>query len=168
VTFDFPYRVQQRKVPDKAPVLVGAFRNAVDAVAARVDGPLLVGGKSMGGRMATMLAAEPPLSPRVVGVVAMGYPLHPPGKPAQLRVEHLGAMAVPALVVQGTRDPFGTPDEIAREWGKAGATPTLVTVEDGGHGFEVPRRVHDQAETYARVADAVVRWLDTLLGESRQ
>jgi predicted alpha/beta-hydrolase family hydrolase len=168
VTFDFPYKARQRRAPDKAPVLVEAFRAVMNAVARRVPGPLLAGGKSMGGRMATMLAAEPPLPERLVGVVALGYPLHPPGKPEQLRVAHLPRMAVPVLVVQGTRDPFGGPDAIAAEWRRAGAEPTVVAIEDGGHGFEVPRRTRDQAETYAKVADSVTNWLDTLLSASGQ
>lgn len=168
VTFDFPYRALGRRMPDRAPVLIAAFRDVLEAVAARTEGPLLVGGKSMGGRMATMLAAETPAPPRLRGVVAMGYPLHPPGKPMQLRVEHLGRMAVPVLVIQGTRDPFGGPTEIAAAWRQAGANPTIVTIEDGGHGFEVPKRTRDQAATFATAADSVIGWLDTLLSDSAQ
>src|SRR5690606_14504726 len=168
VTFDFPYKARQRSAPDKAPVLVAAFRAVMDAVRDRVDGPLLAGGKSMGGRMATMLAAEPPLPDRLIGVVALGYPLHPPGKPEQLRVEHLSRIPVPVIVVQGTRDPFGGPHEITSQWQRAGASPTVVEIEDGGHGFEVPKRTRDQAAAYAKAADSVTNWLDTLLSASGQ
>lgn len=168
VTFDFPYQAQGRRAPDKAPVLVAAFRAVVDAVAGRTDGPLLAGGKSMGGRMATMLAAETPLPGRLIGVVAMGYPLHPPGKPEQLRVEHLPRIPVPVLVVQGTRDPFGGPDAIVSEWQRVGSSPTVVAIDNGGHGFEVPKRTGDQDAVYAGVANSVVDWLDTLLPVSEQ
>lgn len=163
VTFDFPYITARRKVPDRAPVLVGAWRAVVDAVAARVpDVPLAIGGKSMGGRMATMLLAEPDAPAVVRGCVALGYPLHPPGKPEQLRVAHLGAIRVPLLVVQGERDPFGGPDDIRREFAAAGAGPTVLDIPFGGHGFEVRVRDARQADVYARVADAVSQWLDTL------
>lgn len=168
VTFDFPYMAQGRRVPDKAPVLVSAFRDVVAHAATLTSAPLLIGGKSMGGRMATMLAAEHPLHPAVIGVVSMGYPLHPPGKPDQLRVAHLGAVEVPWLAVQGTRDPFGSADDIAEACRVAGVSPTLVSVPDGGHGFEVPKRSGSQATTFAAVADAVSNWLDTLLSASEQ
>lgn len=168
LTFDFPYMAQGRRVPDRAPVLVASFRDVVAHASVLAPGPLLVGGKSMGGRMATMLAAEVPLHPAVVGVVSMGYPLHPPAKPDQLRIAHLHAIAVKWLVVQGTRDPFGSPDEIAEACLRAGASPTIVSVPDGGHGFEVPRRTRRQDATFADVADAVSKWLDTLLSASEQ
>ena len=122
VTFDFPYVHEGRKVPDRAPALEACFAAVADwAVTTRDDAPgrrLLLGGKSMGGRMATHLAAAgfsalngagPPLA----GVVALGYPLHPPGRPDQLRDAHLPAIAAPVLIVQGSRDTFGTPAELA-------------------------------------------------------
>ncbi|MBA2356397.1 MAG: alpha/beta fold hydrolase [Acidobacteria bacterium] len=163
VTFDFPYMTAGRKVPDRAPGLLAAWRTVVEAVAAAEPGiGLAIGGKSMGGRMATMLMAEsaPPASVR--GVVALGYPLHPPGKPEQLRVDHLSAIRVPLLVVQGERDPFGSPDEVEREFAAAGAYPALVRVPGGGHGFEVRARDARQADVYATVVSAVAGWLDTL------
>ncbi|BCS35753.1 alpha/beta hydrolase [Luteitalea sp. TBR-22] len=163
VTFDFPYVTARRKVPDRAPVLIAAWRAVVDDVARRwPDVPLAIGGKSMGGRMATMLVAEPDAPAAVRGCVALGYPLHPPGKPEQLRVAHLGAIRVALLVVQGGRDPFGGPDDIRREFAAAGAHPTVVDMPFGGHGFEVRARDARQADEYARVADAVSQWLDTL------
>lgn len=168
LTFDFPYKAHGRRLPDRAPVLVSAFRDVVTYAAQRFDGPLLIGGKSMGGRMATMLAAEPGLHADVVGAVAMGYPLHPPGRPEQLRVAHLPGVKVPLLVVQGTRDPFGSPSDVSAACEQAGATPTVLAIEHGGHGFEVPKRVANQAAVFALVADEVVRWLDTLLSASGQ
>lgn len=163
VTFDFPYMTARRKVPDRAPVLLAAWRTVVDHVAARFPvEPLAIGGKSMGGRMATMLMGEADAPGAVRGCVALGYPLHPPGKPEQLRVGHLGAIRVPLLVVQGERDPFGGPDEVRREFAAAGASPTVVDVPHGGHGFEVRVRDARQADVYCRVSDAVAQWLDTL------
>jgi len=163
VTFDFPYVTAGRKVPDRPPVLLATWRHVVESVAARFpDEILAVGGKSMGGRMATMLVAEPDAPVAVRGCVALGYPLHPPGKPEQLRVAHLGTIRVPVLVVQGERDPFGGPEEILKEFEAAGARPEVVAVPHGGHGFEVRARDATQAAVYAGLADTVTRWLDTL------
>lgn len=163
ITFDFPYITARRKVPDRAPVLLTAWRAVVDEVARRWPGTAVaIGGKSMGGRMATMLVAEADVPAAVRGCVALGYPLHPPGKPEQLRVAHLAAIRVPLLVVQGGRDPFGSPDDIRREFAAAGAHPQVVDMPFGGHGFEVRARDARQVDEYARVADAVSQWLDTL------
>ncbi len=167
ITFDFPYITAGRKVPDRAPVLLAAWRAVVGRVAvAFPDEPLAIGGKSMGGRMATMLAAEDDAPEAIRGCVALGYPLHPPGKPEQLRVAHLGAIRVPLLVVQGERDPFGGPDEIRSAFEAAGAHPEVIDVPHGGHGFEVRVRDAQQAEVYGRVAEAVARWLDTLQADT--
>jgi uncharacterized protein len=122
VTFDFPYIQAGRRAPDRAPVLENTFRRVVAAAAARRELPgrrLLIGGKSMGGRMATYLAAAPDLWPDrtapLAGVVVFGYPLNPPGgasKRSPDRVSHLARITVPVLIVQGTRDTFGGPDAI--------------------------------------------------------
>lgn len=163
VTFDFPYITAGRKVPDRAPVLIDAWRTVVARVASRFPAePLAIGGKSMGGRMATMLLAEADAPAAVRGCAALGYPLHPPGKPDQLRVAHLGVIRVPLLVVQGERDPFGGGDEIRQAFAAAGARPEVVDVPHGGHGFEVRGRDARQADVYARIADVVSEWLDTL------
>ena len=122
VTFDFPYMQSGRKAPDKAPVLEDAFRRViVDAstTPAFRNHRLFIGGKSMGGRMATHLAAAggawPTEAPPLAGVIVFGYPLNPPGGPSKRspdRVSHLARITVPALIVQGTRDTFGGPDAI--------------------------------------------------------
>ena len=122
VTFDFPYMQQNRKAPDKAPVLEEAFRRTiVEACGLReLEGArLFIGGKSMGGRIATHLAAAPDQWPAeavpLAGVVVFGYPLNPPGGPSRRspdRVSHLARIQVPTLIVQGTRDTFGGPDQI--------------------------------------------------------
>ncbi len=163
VTFDFPYITAGRRVPDRPPVLLAAWRAVVEDVATRHPGAVIaIGGKSMGGRIATMLAAEQDMPPAIRGCVALGYPLHPPGKPEQLRVAHLGAVAVPLLIVQGERDPFGSPDDIAREFSAAGAQPQVVAIASGGHGFEVRARDAKQGDVHAGVADTVAEWLGTL------
>ena len=163
ITFDFPYITGGRRVPDRAPVLLATWQAVVGDAARRFPGEVLaIGGKSMGGRMATMLVSGQDAPPIVRGCVALGYPLHPPGKPEQLRVAHLGAIEVPLLVIQGERDPFGGPEEITREFGRAGAHPQVVPVPFGGHGFEVRARDAKQGDVHARVADVVAGWLDTL------
>jgi predicted alpha/beta-hydrolase family hydrolase len=124
---------------------------------------LAIGGKSMGGRMASMLLADPEsgsAAARVSGLVLLGYPLHPPGKPDQLRTAHLPALRVPVLLVQGTRDPFGTRDEVEPIFR---ALPTRVDFEfvDGGdHGFAVPRsRGLSEADVLESVCERVAGWL---------
>lgn len=163
VTFDFPYITAGRKVPDRAPVLLAAWRAVVVHVSSTwPEAPIAIGGKSMGGRMATMLVAEPDAPDVVQACIALGYPLHPPGRPDQLRVAHLAAIRVPMLVVQGERDPFGSARDVEREFGGAGAAAHVVPVAAGGHGFEVRSRDGKQASVYALVADTVAQWLDTL------
>jgi len=115
--FEFPYmaatrRDGRRRPPNPGPTLLATWRAVVDALGG-VAG-LLVGGKSMGGRMASLLAAELEAEGRpVAGVVCLGYPFHPPGKPDSTRLDHLRTLRTPTLIVQGTRDPFGTQDEVA-------------------------------------------------------
>ena len=114
--FEFAYmaarRTGARKPPPRAETLVAEYRAALATLLAEVEGPVLIGGKSLGGRVATMLAAET-LDRRVVAVVAFGYPFHPPGAPDQLRLAPLAASRLPVLIHQGTRDPFGSETEVA-------------------------------------------------------
>ena len=107
VRFEFPYMQARRRVPDREPVLLQAWR---DVVAAHGGGAAVaIGGKSLGGRMASMVADE--LGVRAL--VCFGYPFHPPGKPEKLRTKHLAPLRTPALIIQGERDPFGTRDDVA-------------------------------------------------------
>jgi predicted alpha/beta-hydrolase family hydrolase len=135
---DFPYRLAGRKAPDRAPVLVAAVRDAVAEVCAELGTEpehLVLGGRSMGGRMCTMaVAGRPDGDPLpAAGVVLLGYPLHPPAKPENLRTEHLPDLNVPALFVSGDRDPFGTPDELAEALTLVGGPVTSVTVPGARH-----------------------------------
>jgi predicted alpha/beta-hydrolase family hydrolase len=149
VTFDFPYKRLQKSAPDRPPVLEQAFREAVDAARGWSQaGRLFIGGKSMGGRIATHLAAQGLES--LSGVVCFGYPLHPPGKPDQLRVAHLGAIAAPLLIVQGERDAFGTPAEIRPHLEAMTAAVRLHVIERADHSLAVRGRA--PAETYQALA----------------
>ena len=153
-TFDFPYIAAGRKVPDRAPVLEQAWREALDEARAAFSGlPLVIGGKSMGGRMASHIAAQG--CDGVDGLVFLGYPLHPPGKLEQRRDAHLPAIAQPMLFVQGSRDAFGTSTEIAQ------LLPSLQHAElhevaGGDHSFKVSGRKDDGLEA---IMDAVATWI---------
>jgi predicted alpha/beta-hydrolase family hydrolase len=156
VTFDFPYMREHRKVPDKSPVLERAFGEVLTAArewssAARC----IIGGKSMGGRIATHLGAAH--VDGVSGIVVFGYPLHPPGKPDQLRVAHLGSIAVPVLIIQGERDAFGTPKELEQAIETMTADVTLHVVAKGDHSLSVPGRRRD--EILDEVLDVAASWI---------
>lgn len=135
--FEFPYMAARRTTdrrppPPKAETLVPAFRAALDEVLGQSEGPLLVGGKSMGGRIATMLTGGL-LDERVIGVVCLGYPMHPPGKPEELRLGPLEGTRLPTFVCQGERDEFGN-----RATFEALPLPKTVQIEwiaDGNHDF---------------------------------
>jgi len=137
-TFDFPYIAAGRKSPDKAPVLEEAWRAAI--AEARADEvfrslPLFIGGKSMGGRIASHVAAQGVEG--VSGLVFLGYPLHPPGRPQQRRDAHLPSIAQPMLFVQGSRDEFGTAGEIRELLPRLNPHAQLFEVADGDHSFKV-------------------------------
>jgi uncharacterized protein len=159
--FEFPYmqrlrRDGKRLPPDRMPVLEAAFRAVVDG--ARRDVPLFLGGKSLGGRVATRIAD----SVAAAGVVVLGYPFHPPQKPKQTRVEHLHALATPCLIVQGTRDPLGAADEVPRY--SLAASIHLRWLEDADHSFE-PRKA--SGHTLAgHMASAVQAAADFILERS--
>jgi predicted alpha/beta-hydrolase family hydrolase len=159
VTFNFPYMDAGRRMPDKAPALESCFRDAV-AEARELPGvshhALFIGGKSMGGRIATHLAAQGLDGLR--GVVALGYPLHPPGKPTQLRVAHLPNVHVPLLVVQGERDVFGSPDALAPHLAQVPGSVTVHPVIGGDHGLGVRGRTADQSRS--DVLAIIVDWME--------
>jgi predicted alpha/beta-hydrolase family hydrolase len=169
VTFNFPYMEKRRKTPDRAPVLEDAFRRAIaGAVAHRhvKASKLFIGGKSMGGRIATHLGAnldQWPEAPKPSGVIAFGYPLAPPrSKRTGDRVTHLKMLAVPTLIVQGTRDPFGGPDEISEAIADADPKPPIeiMTVEGGDHSFAVLKSSgRDQNQVHGEIQDAVADWI---------
>ncbi|MCW2132955.1 alpha/beta family hydrolase [Arthrobacter sp. VKM Ac-2550] len=142
--FNFPYREAGRKFPDRPPAAIAAWRAAMDFAAAEANGePLWAAGKSFGGRMASMAVAE---GMPAAGLVYLGYPLHPPGKPEKLRDEHLYGLTLPMLFLQGTRDPFATPEILENVVSRIGATAVLQWLEGGGHSLEVAglKRTADQ------------------------
>lgn len=149
VRADFPYRTAGRRAPDRAPVLLAAVR----AEAAALDGPLVLGGRSMGGRICSMAVADEADPVPSVGLVLISYPLHPPGKPDRLRVEHLPRITIPCLFVHGTRDAFGTPDEL-RQWTATIPGPVTHHWIDG--------KAHDLRGADDEVASVVADWLRRL------
>jgi predicted alpha/beta-hydrolase family hydrolase len=143
VRFEFPYMAARRSgekrggAPDRQPVLLQAWRDVVAELGGGAT--LVIGGKSLGGRMASLVADEL----RVRGLVCLGYPFHPPGQPARLRTGHLAALATPALIVQGSRDPFGTRHDVAAY--QLSPTIELEWLEDGDHSFK-PRKASGFSE----------------------
>jgi uncharacterized protein len=138
-TFDFPYITAGRGVPDRAPVLEQAWRDAIDEGRRLFPGlPLFIGGKSMGGRIASHVAAQAGARP-LAGLVFFGYPLHPPGKPQQRRDAHLPSIAEPMLFVQGSKDTFGTAAEI-RDLLPTLQRATIHEVAGGDHSLNVLKR----------------------------
>lgn len=138
---DFPYRREGRRAPDRAPKLMASVREEVALVCeswGTSSEHLVVGGRSMGGRIASMVAAgadgEPALP--VAGLVLMSYPLHPPGKPERLRTGHLSGIRVPVLFISGDRDSFGTPDELAEAQALIPGPVTSVTIPGAGHDLK--------------------------------
>lgn len=162
VTFNFPYIEQRRKVPDRRPALEDCYR-AVIAMARRELATgrdrLFIGGKSMGGRIATHVAADDPNQP-ITGLVLLGYPLHPPGRPEQRRDAHLIEVRRPMLIVQGTRDTFGTPAELETATGQLSPPVTLHVVEGGDHSFKVSKgHPGGQAAVHADVQGTILAWV---------
>jgi hypothetical protein len=160
-TFDFPYMVNKRSVPDKGPVLEDAWLGAIDAAVRRpdfADLPLFIGGKSMGGRIASQAAAAHTL--RIGGLVYLGYPLHPPGKPGQRRDTHLPSIAVPMLFVQGSRDAFGTSEEIRELLLRLNPKTVLHEIPGADHSFKVPARGNQpQAAVMDGIYDTVAAFI---------
>ena len=159
VTFNFLYAdANQRGAPDKKDVLEATWLAAIEAVRARMKpGPLFIGGKSMGGRIATQVAAKPGVE--IDGLVLLGYPLHPPGKPKQLRAAHLKNLRAPMLFVQGERDVFGTPDELRPHLIGLTANVEVLPIASGDHSLATPKKSGFTLEqTIARVAGDMIRF----------
>jgi predicted alpha/beta-hydrolase family hydrolase len=157
-TFDFAYVAAGKRVPDRAEALERRWRDAIDEARTTFGGlPLYIGGKSMGGRIATHVAAQH--SNGIDGVVLLGYPLHPPGKPEQRRDAHLPSVTAPLLFVQGTRDAFGTADEIRALLPRLHRA-TLHEVPGGDHSFKISGRGAPKPDAVLNgVLDAVRDWI---------
>jgi uncharacterized protein len=164
--FDFPYRLAGRRAPDRPPVLLAAVRDAIAELARRTKLPperLVLGGRSMGGRIASMVAGDPDEPLEALGLALLGYPLHPPGKPEKLRVEHFSRLKMPVLFACGTRDAFGTPAELKRHAKKVKGAVTFCWVETGDHSFK-PLKASglSAADALMEVAGAVVEFVTNL------
>jgi predicted alpha/beta-hydrolase family hydrolase len=168
MTFNFVYTEQRRGVPDQKAKLESCFRAVIVAALSqkKVKGnKLVIGGKSMGGRIASQVVAaaceqNDPLAKEIGGLVFLGYPLHPPGNPAKLRTEHLPQITVPMLFVQGTRDSLGSTDEIAPIVKELKLPAEIHVIEGGDHSFKAPKKFGlTQEEVYSAAMDAIVDWV---------
>jgi predicted alpha/beta-hydrolase family hydrolase len=159
LTFNFLYKEQGRSVPDPKARLESCYRAVIDAASKhkKLKGnKLVIGGKSMGGRIGSQVAAAD--SRGLHGLVFLGYPLHPPGRPDKMRDEHLKSIKAPLLFVQGSRDAFGTEEEIKAIIKKHSLPATFYVVASGDHSFKVPKSVKPQQQVYEEVMDEVARW----------
>lgn len=159
IRFDFPYMIKAREIgkrrpPDRQPVLIQAWQ---DMIAGTKADNLLISGKSLGGRIASMVADDAGVS----GLVCLGYPFHAPGKPDNPRIDHLRDLKTPTLICQGTRDPFGREDEVGSY--PLSKSIELQWLEDGEHSFK-PRKASrlTEADNLAAAADAIVSFADRL------
>jgi predicted alpha/beta-hydrolase family hydrolase len=153
VRADFPYRREGRRAPDRAPKLIACVREEAAALAEGAGvaaDHVVLGGRSMGGRMCSMAVAE---GLPAAGLVLIAYPLHPPGKPEKLRIEHLPQLNVPCLFISGTRDPFGRPDELELHTKAIPGPVTHVWIEGAGH---------DLKRADAQIVTSIQDWLAAL------
>lgn len=164
VTFNFLYMEQGRKVPDPGPRLESCYRTVIAAAAThkKLKGNrIIIGGKSMGGRIASQVAAlKDADSLGLSGLVLLGYPLHPPGRPDKMRDGHLGQIKAPVLIIQGSRDAFGTADELTTAIKKSKLNATLHIIEGGDHSLKVPKSAGiPQSQVYTDAMDKIASWL---------
>jgi uncharacterized protein len=161
VTFNFYYKEVGRNIPDTNNKLELCYRSVIDTVIETKnisDNRLAIGGKSMGGRIASQLAAHGTTA--LLGLVFLGYPLHPPGKPEQLRAQHLAHVKAPMLFVQGSRDAFGTPEELRPIVSALAARTDVYVVDQADHSFKVPKSARvPQQSVYTSILDHIALWL---------
>ncbi len=161
VKFNFPYMEAGRRAPDRAPLLMATWRAVATAV--REDRELaperlFLTGKSMGGRMASLIAAE---GEPCAGLIFLGYPLHPPGKPEKLRAEHLARIACPMLFIQGERDRLCDLTTLRRVLAGLSTPVTLHVIPGGDHSFKVPKRTgRSEAEVWAEIVAVMAAWVE--------
>src|SRR5436309_1718940 len=157
--YQFPYLERRSRRPDPPAVAVATVRAAVGEAARAMPGlPLIAGGKSFGGRMTSTAQAEEPL-PGVRGLVFLGFPLHPPGRPADARAEHLAQVQIPMLFLQGTRDDFADLQLLRPVVKRLGERATLHLVEGGDHSFHVLKRSgRTDAAVMDEITDAIAEW----------
>jgi len=160
ITFNFLYSERGRGAPDPKAKLESCYRSVIQTVLnlkKLKTNHLIVGGKSMGGRIGSQVAAVD--GGKISGLVFLGYPLHPPGKPEQLRDAHLKDIRAPMLFVQGSRDAFGTPDELRAVIKRDRLPATLNEIEGGDHSFKVSKSAGlSQQEVYESIMDKTADW----------
>jgi predicted alpha/beta-hydrolase family hydrolase len=158
--YEFPYMQARKSRPDPPAVAEAAVRAAVAEAARAVPAvPIFAGGKSFGGRMTSQAQASGPM-PGVRGLAFFGFPLHPPGRPGTSRAEHLAAVDVPMLFLQGTRDEFAQLDLLQRVVRDLGDRATLHLVDEGDHSFKVPKRTgKTEIDVMNELADAFQQWV---------
>lgn len=160
--YEFPYMKEKRSRPDSPKVAQAAVREAVIEAGRTGAGlPLIAGGKSFGGRMTSQAQAEEPL-PGVRGLVFLGFPLHPPGRPDTNRAEHLSLVEIPMLFLQGTRDEFAQLDLLENVVKGLGRKATLHLVQDGDHSFKVPKRSGTPESVMDDLARTTQAWAEGL------
>jgi predicted alpha/beta-hydrolase family hydrolase len=157
--FNFPYAERGRKAPDRQPVLESTWSNVLDHIPA-AGKRLIVGGKSMGGRIASHVVAS---GTSCDGLLLLGYPLHPPGRPERLRIEHLPSISAPMLFVAGTRDPLCPRATLEETVARLGGSVDVAFIEDGDHSFRVrPTSVRTTEQAWDEVTDASWSWITAL------
>ena len=165
--FDFPYRAAGRKAPDRPPVLLAAVREAAAGLSARTGLPperLVLGGRSMGGRYCSLAVGDPDDPLPALGLLLLGYPLHPAGKPEPLRTEHFPRLQTPVLFVSGDRDALAGKADLER-WVKTIPGPvTCHWLAGADHGYRVPKSLggRGEAAVLAEVAEVSVAWVADL------
>jgi len=171
VTFNFLYTERGRGAPDPKAKLELCYRSVIEAARAQKKlktNRLVIGGKSMGGRIASQVAAaaaeeSDELAKTIAGLVFLGYPLHPPGNPAKLRAEHLQNIRAPMLFVQGTRDSLGTPEEIQPIIKQFRLPAKMYVIEGGDHSFKAPKKFGlTQDEIYEGAMNEIDSWSRSL------
>jgi len=163
LTFNFVYMEQGRGVPDpnaKLEACYGAVIEAAEKHKKLKGNRLVIGGKSMGGRIASQVAATPETAEHITALVFLGYPLHPPGRPDKLRDAHLPQITAPMLFVQGSRDAFGTTEELRALIKRLHLPATLYPIEGGDHSLKVPKKGNPpQEQVYETTMDEIASWL---------
>lgn len=163
MTFNFIYMEQRRGAPDPKAKLEACYRAVIEVAQKhkKLKGNrVVIGGKSMGGRIASQIAATPETAAHVSALVFLGYPLHPPGRPDKLRDAHLPEITAPMLFVQGSRDTFGTTEEIGDLIKRLHLPATLYPIEGGDHSLKVSKKGNPpQAQVYETTMDEISRWL---------
>lgn len=164
--FNFLYKDLGRKAPDLQPVLMDVYKNVISFFknSCRTNGNVIIGGKSMGGRMASYLSP----SMDIAGLLFLGYPLHPAGRPEKLRDENLYNLKIPMLFIQGTKDALCKYDLITNVSKRIGPAATLVPVREGNHFFSVPKKTGlSRNVVFKSIIDNADKWIQSNFNQTK-